>query len=156
MTTLIAKGQNGQLHFDGQYVTIRREGFLARTTIGRGEKRLHVSQITGIQWKSATAFVRGFIQFTIPGGVERRSRGGNQIRDAFNDENSLVFTKAALSDFARVRDAIDAAIARQHAPAAAPAPTVSVANELAKLATLLERGHITAAEFDAQKRRLLG
>lgn len=34
--------------------------------------------------------------------------------------------------------------------------TGSVADELAKLADLLERGHITTAEFDAQKAKLLG
>ncbi len=37
----------------------------------------------------------------------------------------------------------------------APAPTVSVADELAKLATLHEQGHLSAEEFEAQKARLL-
>lgn len=40
------KGHGGQVQFDGQYVTITRKGFLARATVGKGEKRLHISQIT--------------------------------------------------------------------------------------------------------------
>jgi uncharacterized membrane protein YdbT with pleckstrin-like domain len=37
----------------------------------------------------------------------------------------------------------------------APAPQVSVADELAKLAALHEQGHLSEAEFEAQKARLL-
>jgi uncharacterized membrane protein YdbT with pleckstrin-like domain len=37
----------------------------------------------------------------------------------------------------------------------APAPQVSVADELAKLAALHEQGHLSAEEFEAQKARLL-
>ena len=42
------------------------------------------------------------------------------------------------------------------ASAAAPAPAVSVADEIAKLAELRDRGIITPEEFDAQKAKLLG
>jgi hypothetical protein len=40
------------------------------------------------------------------------------------------------------------------APAAAPA--LSIADELGKLAKLRDEGTLTAAEFDAQKKKLLG
>jgi hypothetical protein len=38
----------------------------------------------------------------------------------------------------------------------APAATASVADELAKLAALHEQGHLSDAEFAAQKAKLLG
>jgi len=45
------------------------------------------------------------------------------------------------------------------APAPAPAPSgpaISVADEIAKLETLYQKGTITQAQFEAQKQRLLG
>jgi hypothetical protein len=41
-------------------------------------------------------------------------------------------------------------------PRMAPAPMYSVADELAKLATLREQGVLSSEEFDIQKARLLG
>jgi len=42
-------------------------------------------------------------------------------------------------------------------PAPAPsAPAISVADEIAKLETLYQKGTITQAQFEAQKQRLLG
>ena len=66
-----AVGKAGQIQFDGQYVTITRKGFLARSIVGKGEKRLHIAQISGVQWKPAGPLINGFIQFTLPGGIER-------------------------------------------------------------------------------------
>jgi uncharacterized membrane protein YdbT with pleckstrin-like domain len=47
-------------------------------------------------------------------------------------------------------------VARRRAGYSAPAPTVNVAEQLERLEGLLHRGTITQAEFDAEKRRLLG
>jgi hypothetical protein len=149
------KGHGGQVQFDGQYVTITRKGFLARSVVGKGEKRLHISNITAIQWKPAGAVVNGFIQFTVPGGNERRSSFGNQTNAAMKDENSVVFTKAQMPAFEKLRATIEAAVAQQHAPQVAHQP-VSTADELAKLGALLQQGLLTQQEFDLQKARLLG
>ncbi|MGX7759526.1 DUF4429 domain-containing protein [Streptomyces angustmyceticus] len=152
-----AKGHGGQVQFDGQYLTITRKGFLARATVGKGEKRLHISQITAVQWKPAGAFVNGFIQFTVPGGNERRSSFGSQTSSAAQDENSIVFTKQQQSDFEKLRQALDQSIAVQHAPRMAVAPgAASVADELTKLAALRDQGVLSPAEFERQKARLLG
>ncbi|MEV3848105.1 DUF4429 domain-containing protein [Streptomyces microflavus] len=150
-------GQGGQIEFDGQYVTITRKGFLARATHGKGEKRLHISQIAAIQWKPAGAMVNGFIQFTVPGGNEVRGRLGSQTSNAAKDENSVIFTKQQMPAFEKLRAELDAAVLAQHsprhaAPAAAPS---SVADELAKLAGLRDAGILTPAEFEAQKARIL-
>jgi hypothetical protein len=148
------KGYNGQVSFDGQYVTITRRGFLARTSVGKGEKRLHVGQISAVQWKPAGAMINGFIQFTVPGGNERRSAFGRQTTDAAHDENSVIFTRKQMPDFERLRAALDEAIGRYHAPQQR-AHHDSVSDELAKLAALRDQGVITEADFQAGKSRLL-
>ncbi|WP_439943368.1 DUF4429 domain-containing protein [Streptomyces sp. BBFR115] len=148
-------GRGGQIQFDGQYVTITRKGFLARTTVGKGEKRLHISQIAAVQWKPAGAFVHGFIQFTLPGGNERRSAFGSQTKSAVQDENSVVFTKQQQPQFEKLRAALDQAIASQHSPQSPAAASSSLADELAKLAALRDQGILSDAEFHQQKARLL-
>lgn len=155
---MYAKGNGGQLSFDGTYITIHRKGFAARATVGKGEKRLHVSQISAVQWKPAGMFTSGFIQFTVPGGNERRSSFGSQNRDAGSDENSVLFTRDQQAAFEQIRAALDAAIATQHAPApAAPpaAPGGSLADELTKLGQLVQQGLMTQDEYAQAKARLL-
>lgn len=150
------KGHNGHVSFDGQSVTIIRKGFLARSSIGKGEKRLPISQIAAVQWKPAGWGWNGFIQFTVPGGNEQQSAFGNQTMRATKDENSVMFTKKQMPEFERLRAAIDEAIARQHAPQAAGSSGGSIADELAKLAALREQGVITDADFEAGKAKVLG
>lgn len=151
-----AVGKAGQIHFDGQYITITRKGFLARSIVGKGEKRLHIAQISGVQWKPAGPLVNGFIQFTLPGGIERRSARGSQTQQALKDENSVVFTKAQQPAFEALRTALDEAIARQHAPTPQQAAAPSAADELTKFGNLLQQGLITQQDFDTAKARILG
>ena len=48
-------------------------------------------------------------------------------------------------------------VTEEHAPVAPePASPLFVADEIEKLASLLERGILTQEEFDAKKRQLLG
>lgn len=150
------KGHNGHVSFDGQYVTIIRKGFLARSSIGKGEKRLPISQIAAVQWKPAGWEWNGFIQFTVPGGNEQQSAFGSQTMRATKDENSVMFTKKQMPEFERLRAAIDEAIARQQAPQAAGSSGGSIADELAKLAALRGQGVITDADFEAAKAKVLG
>lgn len=154
-----ADGHGGQVQFDGQYVTITRSGFLARATHGKGEKRLHISQISAVQWKPAGAMVNGFIQFTVPGGNEARGGFGQQTMSAAKDENSVIFTRKQQPQFDQLRYAIDQAVAAQHAPSPAvdhPTPAPSMVDELSKLANLFEQGLISREDYDLAKKRLLG
>jgi hypothetical protein len=153
-----ARGQGGQVQFDGQHVTITRRGFLARATVGKGEKRFHISQISSVQWKPAGPFVNGFIAFSAAGGNERRSKFGSQTSSAAQDENSVLFMRGKQqAAFEELRAAVEAAIAAHHGRGpAAPAPAASTADELAKLAALRDQGVISDAEFQQQKQRLLG
>lgn len=156
MDAIRAEGYNGQVEFDGAFVTITRKGFVARATIGKGEKRIPVGSITAVQYKPPTALVRGFIAFTIAGGVEKQSRFGRQTTSAGHDENAVIVSNKHGSQFDRLRAAVENAIAAHHTPRpvmmqAAP----SVADELAKLAGLMQQGILSPAEFEAQKARLL-
>jgi Domain of unknown function (DUF4429) len=106
-----AKGVTGTLTFDGRMVTIRRVRPMGRLTAGKGEKRIPVSAITGVEWKRPGMGVRGFIRLTVPGGLEQRSRVGKRTQDAARDENSVVFGKAHQAEFEQVRAAIEEALA---------------------------------------------
>lgn len=46
-----------------------------------------LASVTAVQWKPAGGMVNGFIQFTLAGGNEPRSRFGRPTTDAANDEN---------------------------------------------------------------------
>lgn len=105
-----ATGVTGTVTFDGRFVVINRSGMMARMTVGKGEKRIPLRSIAAIQFKPA-GMVRGFIQFTIPGGNEQRSRMGSQSKDAAKDENSVLFNKGQEAAFEQLRDAIEAQIA---------------------------------------------
>lgn len=152
-----AKGYNGQVSYDGDFITIHRAGFRARTSVGKGEKRIPVGSVSAVQWKPA-GIVTGFIQFTMSGGNERRSAFGFQTSSAVSDENSVVFTKAQMPAFQVVRDAVEHAIAERHRTQAAPVVTASpdLADQLTKLAALRDQGILTEDEFSAQKAKLLG
>jgi len=153
MTNFVAKGHTGTVSFDGSFVTITRSG-MTRLTVGKGEKRIPLGSISGVEFKPAGALVNGFIQFTIPGGVERRSRAGSRTVDAGRDENSVLFTRKEQPAFDELRRLIEAAMVQRAAPMTA-GPS-SVADELAKLARLVEQGLLSRQEFDVQKARLLG
>lgn len=155
---LQARGQSGTVTYDGTFVTISRTG-LSRLTVGKGDKRIPAASITAVQWKPAGALVNGFIQFTLPGGNERRARAGSQTFNAAADENSVVFTRKQAPAFEQLRAAVEQSIAQRYAPQQpmyAPAPqAVSVADELAKLGQLVQQGLLSREEYEAQKARLL-
>jgi hypothetical protein len=94
-----AKGVNGQVRFDGKAVTIARDGLMAKATVS-GERMIPVGSITAVQWKAPSLGVRGYIQFTLPGGVDWNSNRGSRV----------VFTKGQTAEFAALRDAVQQAI----------------------------------------------
>lgn len=143
--------------FDGHFVSIHRKGFLARATVGKGEKRLPITSIAAVQLKPAGPMVNGFIQFSVPGGNEAKSKFGSQTMDAVKDENSVVFTRKQQAGFEALRDDIEGAMRSLHAPRSAPvaAASVDLADQLGKLAALRDAGVLTEEEFAAQKAKLL-
>jgi hypothetical protein len=156
---VVAVGVNGQITFDGAIVAITRKGAVARMTIGKGEKRIPVTSISAIQLKPA-GLVRGFIQFTVPGGNERRSQFGRQSTDAAKDENSVLFMKNQQPVFEALRAAVEQTmytpqtVVHAAPPGAAAAP--GLADQLAKIADLVQAGALTIEQAEAAKAKLLG
>ncbi|QDG90903.1 DUF4429 domain-containing protein [Pseudarthrobacter sp. NIBRBAC000502770] len=156
--SVLAVGVAGYCAFDGQFVTIQHVGALGRMTVGKGAKRVPLASITGVQIKPAGPLVNGFIQFTLPGGNERRSSFGRQTTDAASDENSIVFNRSQEASFLAFRDAVEQAITARHNPAtpattAATAP--SILDQIAQMASLRDAGVLTDEEFEAKKAELL-
>jgi len=150
-----AKGYNGQVSFDGTFVTITRKGFLGRATVGKGDKRIPIGSITAVQWKPPGLMVNGYISFGLAGANEKQAGFGSQTFDAAKDENSVIVRKGKEAPFLALRAAIEEAIAIRHAPPPTAA-SASVADELKKLKELHDAGVLTDEQFEAQKNKLLG
>ncbi|AOT05430.1 hypothetical protein ASPU41_07910 [Arthrobacter sp. U41] len=153
---MVAVGVGGYCAFDGQFLTLQHVGALGRMSVGKGVKRVPLGSVSAVQIKPAGSLISGFIQFTMPGGNERRSEFGKQTFDAAGDENSIVFIPKQEPAFLAFRDALEAAITARHNPVAAAAPAApSVLDQISQLAGLRDAGVLTAEEFDAKKAELL-
>ena len=144
-----ATGSNGDIWLLEDGIVIRRKGFANVLTQGlQGEKRLPFATITAVQLRPAGAVMAGLIQFTLKGG--REFQGG--MLEATKDENAVMFTRPQQAAFEKVRDGVLAAILKG-------APTMlgasSIADEIAKLADLVDRGFLTREEFETQKTAVL-
>jgi hypothetical protein len=152
------KGHTGTVIWDGDFVTIKRTGFLARASVGKGEKRIPIGSITAVQWKPAGAMVNGFIQFTMAGGNEARSKFGSQTTDAAKDENSVVFVKKQMPEFDALRSSIERAMVERSRPApttsSAPAAPDYLA-QLKQLGELRDAGILSDSEFETKKAEIL-
>lgn len=144
------KGYNGQIEFDGNFVIIRRKGGMALLSQGmKGDKKIPVANITSVQFKTATSLVNGYIQLATSSS---ESRGG--INAAASDENTVMFLKSQMADAEAIKDAIEAAMTERLAGGSS-GTTSSAAEQLEKLAALLEKGLLTEEEFMQQKTKLL-
>src|SRR3954454_17385175 len=95
MAQLQAKGVQGQIVVDGDWLTISRKGVMAKMTQGlKGDKRIPIANITSVQFKKA-GVTSGYIQFSLHGSAE--AKGG--VFQASQDENSVQFTKKNQPDF---------------------------------------------------------
>jgi hypothetical protein len=159
-----AKGYNGQVEFDGEFITIHRKGVMARASVGKGEKRFPVSSVVAVQWKPPGGLVNGYIQFTMAGGNERRASFGRQTVDAAKDENSVIVTRQQKAAFEALKAEIEAAMAARHRQppptAAAPPPPPSASNarldQLRQLGELRDSGVLSDEEFEAEKAAIMG
>ncbi len=153
---LEVRGHNGTVRFDGITVTIARIGFLARASVGKGEKQIPLRAITAVQFKPAGPLMNGFIQFSLGGGNEARSRFGQQTGQAVNDENSVVFTRAQRDAFAGLRDTVQMAMAALASGAGPMPPAPDPVAQLQQLAALHRSGALSDAEYAAAKQSVLG
>lgn len=142
-------GHNGQLELTESVLRIRRKGALAFVTQGlKGDKEIRLAQISSVQFKAATLFTNGYIQFAFVGGQE--AKGG--ILQAGQDENTVMFRPNQQAEFEEFRDELQ----RRVSANAQNSKTSSAIDELEKLGALRDKRIVTEGEFQLKKRQLLG
>ncbi len=145
-----AYGHNGQLEMTDTYIRIKRKGGLSFLTQGlKGDKEILISQITSIQFKPASIWTNGYIQFAFVGGSE--AKGG--ILEAGGDENTVMFRLNQQPQFETFKQELQE---RMNNLRAGSSKSHSNLDELEKLASLRDRKIISDEEFEAKKRQLLG
>lgn len=122
-------------------------GFLVKGL--KGTKTIPFFSITAIQFKKS-GLVSGYLQFTVPGGIE--SRGGAFAAAA--DENTFMF-KGHNELALEIKDYIEKRIQELHNPQVISSGS-SVSDELQKLADMKAEGILSEEEFRTAKKRLLG
>ena len=143
------KGVNGQIELLPNKVRIKRKGAMGFLTQGlKGDKEILISQISSIQFKKATGFTNGYIQFAFIGGQE--AKGG--LFQATQDENTVMFNTFHKEEFQELKEAIEQKLEELHKPESSS----SHLNDLEKLAELRDKGIITEEEFNAKKKQILG
>lgn len=112
-TTLVAQGVLGWVSFDGQWIVIGKSGV---GHIYKGERRFHVSQLSGVAVKAATRLHYGFLQVILPGvAPEPVLRFGSGAgRPPMTDDNSISFAKSANEAIDQLREALQDAIDAAH------------------------------------------
>lgn len=99
--------------------------------------------------KPGTLWTNGYIQITVPGGLE--SKKG--LFDATQDENTVIFSKKNNELVDQIKSKIEELISRQHT---GYINQLSPADEIRKYKELLDDGLITQEEFEKKKKQLLG
>jgi len=147
---LTLKGVNGQVELYTDKIIIKRKGTLAKMTQGffKGDKTLYINQITGIQIRQGGNFINGYIQFTVPGGIENKKG----IADATQDENTVMFAKKYNVLVSEIKEKIEE---MQQASVGQIVNQLSSADEIKKYKELLDTGVITDIEFNVKKKQLL-
>jgi hypothetical protein len=108
-----AKGVNGEITFNGLTLVITRKGALGRLSAGKGERRIPLSAIQAVQWKPPGPVVNGFISFNVAGSIDRNPGFGGATWSAVDDENAVVVKKSQEKEMLRLRDEIEAALAKR-------------------------------------------
>lgn len=149
---MLFKGRNGQVETDKNGITISRKGLWGVILHAfKGEKRIPYASISAIQFRPAGLFTVGYIQFTVLGGVE----GRGALFNAAKDENSVLFERGQQDkDFRKLRAMVEEACEEYRNPVVS-SPNASIADEIAKLADLRDRGALTDTEFLERKEHLL-
>ena len=142
MAELYAKGTNGLIAIDGDWLTIERKGV--------GDRRIPLASITAVQLQQARMFTNGFIRFTVPGSPE--FRGG--VQSAMRDENAVTFRRGQAKGFNMIRAAVEQSITA-HAGARSGAGEPDIPEQIKKLDELRDQKLITDEEFEAKKAELL-
>jgi hypothetical protein len=153
---LFAKGHNGQITIEGDWLTIGRKG-LGRLGHSKGDRRIPLTQITAVQVRPAGPIANGFIKFSLPGSPELR--GG--LSNATQDENAVIFTRKQQPEFEAVRAYVERYLTARystqpsHAQTTTTSATADPMEQLRKLGELRDAGVLTPEEFETKKAELV-
>ena len=150
MAELYAKGSNGLITIDGDWLTIDRKGF-GRAGHLTEVRRIALASITAVQLRHARVFTHGFIRFAVAGSPE--FRGG--LQNAMRDENAVTFRRGQARGFNMIRAAVEQYISAHHAGARSGAGEPDIPEQVKKLGELRDEKLITDEEFEAKKAQLL-
>ncbi|WP_292731597.1 DUF4429 domain-containing protein [Nostoc sp. JL31] len=101
------EGSNGQIRLTHNRIIISRKGTTAFITQGlKGDKEIPISRITAMQFKRADALTKGYLQFSIQGGIE--SKGG--VFAAVSDENTVMFSELEQLEFEEIKRYVNSVI----------------------------------------------
>jgi hypothetical protein len=139
---LYAKGTNGVVAIDGDWLTIDRKG--------AGDQRIPLASITAVEVRQARVFTNGFIRFSFPGSPE--FRGG--VQSAMRDETAVTFRRGQSKGFNMIRAAVEQSISA-HVGAVSGATEPDIPEQIKKLDELRDQNLITDEEFEAKKAELL-
>lgn len=132
-------------------LTITPVGFMGFIAKGlKGTKTISLSSITAIQHKRAGA-LDGYLQFSILGGVE--NQGGWFAAGV--DENTFRFDRSENEHVEEANHFIERRIQELRVLRTSTRPGTDPADQIAKLAKLRQQGHLSDAEFQEAKAKIL-
>ena len=145
------KGKQGKtISADEDFVTISQKSLLS----GTSNKKIPIRQISSVEVKKP-GLMSGYIQIAEIGASKNKGFSSGAMQAA-QDENSVLFNWASDYDTAlKVKTFIEEQMAKL-STGGTVVQAVSAADELAKFKALMDQGVITAEEFAAKKKQLLG
>jgi len=144
------KGVNGQIQLYEDRIIITRKGLMSKLALGlfKGEKTIYLNDITGIEFRLGSNLLNGYIQFTVPGGIES-VRG---VVDGSSDENTVMFYKKENDTAIQLKETIEKLKSKSKNQSNT---TFSIADEIKKFKELLDEGVITKEEYLSMKKQLI-
>jgi len=142
------------LELRGDTITIKKRGWANALASGmNGARTIQVSSVTAIQMKPA-GMMMGYILFSYAGS--KPFMGG--MWEATQDPDAFLFGKDLNGQVAEFKAQVEKKMRESKQPAPAPAPasnsSVSLTDELRKLAEFKNQGILSQEEFEAAKKKL--
>lgn len=140
------------LTISGDTVTIQKRGWANALASGmNGDRTIQVSSLTAVQMKPAGMITIGYILFSYAGS--KPFMGG--IWEATQDPDAFLFTNDLNVQVAEFKAKVERKMRESKETAPANNSTVSLTDELRKLAEFRQQGILSQAEFEAAKKKLL-
>ncbi|MFF7023054.1 DUF4429 domain-containing protein [Streptomyces klenkii] len=93
----------GEVHFDGQLITIRRTGRMARSIFGNTQLIIPIGMISSLEWREATRWHAGHLRFVTAGSLPVAVN---------RDRHAILFGKQQQPDFEHLRSQVQKALSQ--------------------------------------------